>query len=97
MASQSSTSSIYYTYSIYQILYTAKKYTLGVAILKPILIDNWNEIRVRRSEVVDEEQSILSCCNHNYGYILNGDWMAVTTLANHMCNFRCERHVHLRS
>ena len=52
---------------------------------------------VRRSEVVDEERSILSCCSHSCGDILNSDWMAITALANHMCNFWCKKHVHLRS
>ena len=60
-------------------------------------MDNWNGVTVRRSEVVDEEQSILSYYSHKCGHILNSDWMTVTTLANHMSNFWCKRHVHLRS
>ena len=51
---------------------------------------------VRHFEVVDEDQSILSYYSHNCDYILNSDGMVVIALTNQMCNFWCERHVHLR-
>ena len=52
---------------------------------------------MRHFEAIDEKQSILSCCNHNCGYILNSDGVTIIALANHIRNFCCERHVHLCS
>ena len=46
-------------------------------------------------EVVDKKQNILPCCSHSCSYILNSDGMAVTMFTNNMCNFSCERHMHL--
>ena len=70
---------------------------MRVAILKPIQIDDWNGVRMTRSEVVDKKQNILPSYSYSCSYILNSDEMAVIVLTNNMRNFYCERHVHLCS
>ena len=39
----------------------------------------------------------MSCCMQRFRYVFNSDGLALTVVANCICNFLIESHVHLRS
>ena len=44
-----------YILQLYQMIPIVEEYALGVGILKPIRVDNWNGVQVRPYKTVDEE------------------------------------------